>query len=126
MIFWTLFDHPDHCAKLAPADKSEYYYIILQARQQGTKLKSKKYLRKNKNKLAILLQKLSEHLEPIVIFARVLLKSLFEPLFISQLHKCSSCFAWKGHTLTRPNRSQELGPADIILTWVGQINYLDI
>ena len=71
----------------------------------------------------ILLQKSFEHLEPIVIFARVLLKSLFEPLFISQLHKCSSCFAWKGHTLTRPNRSQELGPADIILTWVGQINW---
>ena len=82
--------------------------------------------KKNKNKQTsdkMLLQKLSEHLEPIVIFARVLLKSLFEPLFISQLHKCSSCFAWKGHTLTRPNRSQELGPADIILTWVGQINW---
>ena len=72
------------------------------------------------------LQKLSDHLDPIVIFARVLLKSLFEPLFISQLHKCSSCFAWKGHTLTRPNRSQELGLADIILIWVGQICKLDI
>ena len=85
-----------------------------------------KNIKKKQTSDKILLQKISEHLEPIVIFARVLLKSLFEPLFISQLHKCSSCFAWKGHTLTRPNRSQELGLADVILIWVGQICKLDI